>query len=216
MADLRFQDAEDIVAHWSSLRKGPLAPLKGDIVLRAISGLLPRVFLVQKTDGVWTFRLAGSAFYLLYGRELAPFAMRDGVRVPGEAFAAIWGSAASVVENAMVEASARCRPLLVRSNSYSSEGDVETDTVLMPMRSSAELSEPDMFIGLQSYAKTRELWWFMNRPIIDVVVRGVGMVPERREPEAEKRGREVPALRVVAPRPAAPVRFTVIQGGVGA
>ncbi|MCV9964685.1 PAS domain-containing protein [Pararhizobium sp. BT-229] len=186
MAEIRSDGTREMIRHWASISPGPHAPLRSDVSPRAIASLLPRVFIIANDDGVWRFRLAGTEFYLLYGRELT-----------GLSFASVWGGDHELVRRGLDDAASACLPLVVSSDAWSLEGAAAAETVLLPLRSSPEYADVDRFIGLQSFPGQRP-WWLASRPFLQAAVESVALVGEReRALLSEARGRNVPALRTV-------------------
>lgn len=186
MAEIRSEGTKDLIRHWASIPSGSHAPLRADISPRAIKSLLPRVFILANEDGVWKFRLAGTEFYLLYGRELT-----------GASFSSIWGADFELVRRGLDDAAMAGLPALVSSDAWSLEGVVGAETVLLPLRSAPDHAEVDRVIGLQSYPGTRP-WWLSSRPFFQASVGRVELLGEKaRGALTVARGQSVPAIRIV-------------------
>lgn len=186
MAEIRSDGTREMIRHWASISSGPHAPLRSDVSPRAIAALLPRVFIIGNDDGVWKFKLAGTEFYLLYGRELT-----------GLSFASVWGGDYRMVQRGLGDAASACLPLVVGSDAWSLEGAVSAETVLLPLRSSRDHADVDRFIGLQSFPGQRP-WWFASRVIVQSAVESIALAGEKeRRLLEEARGRIVPAIKMV-------------------
>lgn len=200
MSEFRFDATRGIVRHWAAAKRGVHIPLRSDFDPMGVAALLPRVFIVGSDDaGEWTFRLAGSEMYGLYGMELT-----------GHPLSRIWGCEYTRMRASLAEAAACGRPLIIQSTSSSAEGAVFTETVVMPMRSSSEHAEADRLIGLQSFSSPRP-WWLASRAITGYEVHSLDIVEDAEARKAEvKRGIETPPLEYHANR----ARFTVVTGGL--
>lgn len=184
MDDIRFDETKDMVRYWASLGGGSHAPLRADVSPRAIAKLLPRVFIVANEDGVWKFRLAGTEFYVFYGRELT-----------GQSFSSIWGGDFNAVSEGL-DASASSRlPLVVSSDAWSRDGVVEVETVILPLRSTRDNAEVDRFIGLQTLKSAKPML-LSGLPFVQASVNSTAIIGEKdRSSLAEARGRMVPAIK---------------------
>jgi hypothetical protein len=195
MAEVRFADTKEMLRYWMSLGSGPFVPLRKDVSPRSIAGLLPRVFILSNAGGVRNFRLAGSEFYFLHGKELT-----------GQSFSSIWGDDYTKIETALSEACSVGMPLLVQSEGWSREGVVEVETVIMPLRTSSDHAEVDRLIGLQTFPRERPRW-LGRHPLMRAVVGDVSVLgAEERDVLARARGKVVPALKF----PKRPKVFRVI------
>ncbi len=64
---------EEVFSYWSSLRGGAPAPARGSLDPRDMTRHLPAVSLTEVLPGAaidYRFRLAGTALYSVYGREI--------------------------------------------------------------------------------------------------------------------------------------------------
>ncbi|MDW9481218.1 PAS domain-containing protein [Sinorhizobium meliloti] len=186
MAEIRSDGTKELIRTWASIASGPYVPLRADVSPSAIKRLLPRVFIISNEDGIWKFRLAGTEFYSLYGRELT-----------GLSFSAIWGTGYGLVERGIEHAASVCLPLIITSEAWSLEGVVGGETVVLPLRSSGGHAEVDRFIGLQSFPGIRP-WWLASKPFLQTTVGVVEVVGEKaRSVAAAERAKGIPALRLV-------------------
>ncbi len=199
MAEIRFESTREIIGYWEAAKTDVYAPVRSDIRPDGMAKLLPRVFIVGEEKLKWIFRLAGTELYGVYGAELT-----------GRPLSYMWGG-----ENVRVTASLRraggiSRPLLVHSMSSGAEGEVFTETVMLPMRSSRDFADVDRFLGLQSFSRPKP-WWLGNMPVTGARIVAMDVVQDLENAgAAEKRGRETPVISlsgVVKPR------LRVIEGG---
>jgi hypothetical protein len=186
MADIRLEGTKDLIRYWVSISMGPYAPLRADVSPRAIQSLLPRVFILSNESGVWRFKLAGTDFYYLYGRELT-----------GLSFSSIWGADFELVARGLDDSATACLPAIISSDAWSSEGVVQAETVLLPLRSSPYHADVDRFIGFQSYSGECP-WWLSSRSFIQASVGSVELVGGlARDARTVARGQKLPAIRTV-------------------
>jgi hypothetical protein len=61
---------EELYAYWASLRQGPRLPARRDIDPAGFKRLLPSITLTDVLGGEFRIRLAGTALYPVYGREI--------------------------------------------------------------------------------------------------------------------------------------------------
>jgi hypothetical protein len=202
MDDIRFEETKDMVRYWASLGGGSHAPLRADVSPRAIVKLLPRVFIISNDDGVWNFRLAGTEFYVLYGRELT-----------GQSFSSIWGGDFAAVSQGLDAAAAARLPLVVSSDSWTRDGVVGVETAILPLRSSKDDGNVDRFIGLQTFQSGKQLL-LSSLPFVQASVNSTAIFGEKeRATLALARGRIVPAIKF-GERPDSSIR--VVENEVSA
>jgi hypothetical protein len=194
MADIRFDETKDMVRYWASLGGGSHAPLRADVSPRAIAKMLPRVFIIANDNGVWKFRLAGTEFYVFYGREMT-----------GQSFSSIWGSDFEAVSEGLDASASGRLPLVVSSDAWSRDGVVEVETAILPLRSTRDNAEVDRFIGLQTFKSAKPLL-LSGLPFVQASVNSTALVGEKdRSLLAQARGRIVPAIKF-GERPHASIR----------
>jgi hypothetical protein len=191
-----------MIRNWASLGKGAHAPLRADVSPRAIVKLLPRVFIIANEDGVWKFRLAGTEFYVLYGRELT-----------GQSFSSIWGGDFAAVSAGLNAAASARLPMVVSSDAWTRDGVVEVETAVLPLRSSKDDGDVDRFIGLQTFRSGKPML-LSSLPFVQASVTSTVIVGEKeRVLLAQARGRIVPAIKL-GERPDAAIR--VVENEVSA
>ncbi|MCS4089021.1 PAS domain-containing protein [Rhizobium sp. BK176] len=194
MDDIRFDETKDMVRYWASLGGGSHAPLRADVSPRDIVKLLPRVFIIANDDGVWKFRLAGTEFYVFYGREMT-----------GQSFSSIWGGDFAAVSDGLDAAAAARLPLVVSSDAWTMDGVVEVETAILPLRSTSDNAEVDRFIGLQTFKSAKPML-LSGLPFVQASVNSTAVVGEKeRASLAQARGRIVPAMKL-GERPDASIR----------
>lgn len=205
MMDVESKDTREILDYWKSLKGDVYAPVRGDLDIRNIKALLPRVFLIGLDCSEWHFRLAGTAFYSLYGRELT-----------GQSFGELWGASAAQIGSHLSPISYLACPIVVSSLSRCMGDVVRTETILLPMRSDRDFGEVDRYLGLQSFPRNPRPWRLGVRPFGGAEIVDIQQIKDEEDrTEIERRGREVPAIKVGKRSRGDYFALRVIEGGLG-
>jgi hypothetical protein len=127
-----------MIGYWDSLRRGYTAPAQADIEPRAISRVLPNVFILDAASPTNpTYRLAGTAVCRRFGHDL-----RD------KSYLDYWDGPSRETLRLLLRRALRVhRPVSLYSTDCRLDaGMVELETVLAPI--SIHNGEPTRFLGM--------------------------------------------------------------------
>lgn len=135
---MKHRNSHFAVGYWSRIRAGQSVPDQADIDPKALKRLLPYVFLLDsKSDGSFSYRLAGTALCERFGMEL-----RD------RNFLAHWDRDSRALLATLLRQSLRTgTPLCLTSIGATEECRmIEIETVLMPIAFGG--NEPERFLAV--------------------------------------------------------------------
>jgi len=135
---MKHKNSHLLVGYWSRLRDGRDVPDQTDIDPRAITRLLPYVFILDAESPVRPiYRLAGTALCERFGFELK-----------GTGFLAHWEAQSSLALSSLLQqALTLCQPVCLSSVAATADcGMVELETVLLPIKFGE--NGPTRFLGM--------------------------------------------------------------------
>ena len=130
-------NTERLIDYWRERKREGLSPLRSAIQPGEISGVLPQIFILGRTDpGRFIFRLAGGLVADLHGRDLRQISIL-----------ALWAEPDRPRLAAALEACRRsAEPVIAVAKARSSRGAATIEVAFAPLV--AEASPVDRIIGL--------------------------------------------------------------------
>jgi len=150
---MKHKNSHLLVGYWSRLRNGRDVPDQGDIDPRAITRLLPYVFILDAENPQRPiYRLAGTALCERFGFELK-----------GTGFLAHWEAQSSLaLASLLQQAQNLMQPVCLSSIAATADcGMVELETVIMPIKFGE--NGPTRFLGMVQILT--DMTQLMGRPI---------------------------------------------------
>ena len=161
-------NTELLIDYWRERKREGLSPLRNAIEPAELSGLLPQVFILGRTDpGRWAFRLAGGLVTELHGRDLRQLNVQ-----------ALWDEADRPRLAAAMEACRRsAEPFVAVAEARSARGVAPVELTFAPLV--AETAPSDRIIGL--YQPLESLEQLRGQPA-DLRLRHIATAAERGSP----------------------------------